>query len=272
MFFDLTVRSDAWGGPSQEIHGMQTGWIGNPAHRLVQALASLRTPDDLKMTVDGYYGAGDPMTEDDRMLIKRLAQRLDPKTILKNLGAQRFKQDSFEAALTEHCFGSEFNIDGIRAGHVIEDGHKVNICQEAVASMDLRPLPGMSVEQVTAALRRHFDSHGFPEVEIKVKSGYLGGRLPLRHWAVQELLGAYGDCGFDPEIWPRTATAIGADLFMNTVGIPWLASCPGHAGRKHGPNEYVQLSGFGKAVPFICRLIWRLAHAKGMPPRVASER
>lgn len=267
MFFDLIVRSGTWGGPSREIHGLQTAWIGNPAHRLVQALATLRTPDDLHMAVDGYYGAGDPVTEDDERLIKRLAQRVDPKVILKNLGAQRFKQNTFEEALKAHCFDSEFNISGIQAGHVMEDGHKVNICPEAIAAMDLRPLQGMTIEQVAASLRRHFDNHGFPEVEIKVKSGYLGGRLPLSHWAVQELLGAYTDTGFDPEIWPRTATAIGADLFMNKIGIPWIASCPGHAGRKHGANEYVQLSGFGKAVPFMCRLLWRLSKAEGFRSR-----
>lgn len=262
MFFDVRVRSGAWGGPIRELHGLHTSWIGNPAHRLVAALATLKTPDDLDVAVDGYYGDGDPVTPDDKVLIKQLAKRLKPETILKDLGAARFKQDNFEDALTAHCFLSEFNISGIRSGHFIEGGHKVNICPEAVASLDLRPLQGMTIEQVTGALRRHFDSHGFPEVEIEVKSGYLGARLPLKHWAVQELLGAYRDSGFDPEIWPRTATAIAADLFTHKVGIPWIATCPGHAGRKHGPNEYVQLSGYRAAVPFVCRLMWRLAEAK----------
>lgn len=261
LFFDLTVRSGSWGGPVRELHGLHTSWVGNPAHRLVQALATLRSKDDLKLTIDHYYGSGDPVTAEDRALIKTLAKRLDPNVILKNLGTARFKQDNFEDALLAHCFESEFNIDGIRAGHVIEGGHKVNIQPEAVASLHLRPLQGMSVEQAKQALRDHFDRHGFPEVEIKVKSGYLGARLPASHWAARELIESYRDSGFDPEIWPRTATAIAADLFTNTVGIPWICTCPGHAARKHGPNEYIQLSGYRKAVPFVCRLMWRLANA-----------
>jgi acetylornithine deacetylase/succinyl-diaminopimelate desuccinylase-like protein len=259
--FKLRVRAGEWGGPSKEIHGLNSTWIGNPAHYLVQALATLRTADDLDVAIEGYYGDGDPITEDDERLIKILAQRLDPRVVLKDLFAQRFKQPSFEEALKAHCFQSEFNISGLRAGHVIEGGHKVNISPEAVASLELRPLLGMTVEQAIGALRRHLDAHGFPAVEIEVGSGYLGSRLPVRHWAVQELLGAYADCGFDPEIWPRAAPAIAADLFTTTLGIPWIATCPGHAGRKHGANEYLQLSTFRQAVPFMCRLMWRLAHS-----------
>ena len=262
LFFNLRVRSGAWGGPVREIHGLHTAWIGNPAHRLVQALATLRTPDDLGVAIAGYYGSGDPVTPEDEALIKALARRLDPQEILKDLGAARFKQSTFEEALKAHCFESELNIDGIRAGHVIDGGHKINIQPEAVASLHLRPLQGMTVAQVMKALRDHLDRHGFREVEIEVKSGYLGARLPASHWAAQELLATYRDSGFDPEVWPRTATAIAANLFTETLGIPWICTCPGHAGRKHGPNEYLQLSGFRKAVPFVCRLMWRLARAK----------
>src|SRR5690606_19323933 len=113
------------------------------------------------------------------------------------------KYDRLEDALRAHCFDSEMNLSGIHAGHVIEGAHKCNISPEAVASLELRPLDGMSVAQVMGALRRHLDAKGFPEVEIEVHSGYLGSRLPVSHPAVQQLLGAYRDSGLDPEIWPR---------------------------------------------------------------------
>jgi acetylornithine deacetylase/succinyl-diaminopimelate desuccinylase-like protein len=263
MTFKLRVRAGAWGGPSRaEIHGLNTTWVANPVHRLVAALASFKSADDRKILVDGYYGAGDPVTSEDEKLLDALAARLDPAVILSDLGVARFKQDSFKDALRAHCFESEFNISGIKGGHVIEGGHKVVLPQEAVASLDLRPLDGMNVPQVTAALRAHLDRHGFPEVEIEVLNGYVGGRMPVSNWAVQELIGAYRDCGLDPEIWPRTAAAIAVELFKNKLGIPWLASCPGHAGRKHSANEYLQLRHYGTAIEFVIRLMWRLAEAK----------
>jgi acetylornithine deacetylase/succinyl-diaminopimelate desuccinylase-like protein len=262
MTFKLRVRAGDWGGPARaDIHGLHSSWIASPAQRLVAALASLKTENDLNIAVDGFYGKGDPITADDERLVQILAQRLDEKTVLRDLGAARFKQNDTASAIRAHCFQSELNISGLKSGYVIEGGHKVVLSNEAVASLDLRPLDGMSVPQVVAALRRHFDEHGFSEVEIEVLNGYVGGRLPVAHWAVQELLGAYHDCGFDPEIWPRTATAIAVELFRERLGIPWIATCPGCAGRKHSANEFIQLSSYRNSVPFMCRLIWRLAQS-----------
>ncbi len=260
--FKLRVRAGDWGGPARaEIHGLHSAWIANPTHRLIAALASLKTDRDLDVAIEGYYGAGDPITAEDEALVAALAGRLDPNVILQEVGARRFKQGTFIEALRAHIFQSEFNVSGIAAGHVIENGHKVTIPSEAVASLDLRPLDGMSVEQVMASLRSHLDRHGFPEVEIELNSGYVGGRMPVNHWAVQELIGAYRDVGLDPEIWPRTATAIAVSLFTKELGIPWIGTCPGHAGRKHSANEFVQLSTYRTAVAFMCRLMWRLAAA-----------
>jgi acetylornithine deacetylase/succinyl-diaminopimelate desuccinylase-like protein len=152
-------------------------------------------------------------------------------------------------------------VSGIQAGHVIEGGHKGVIPTEAAASLDLRPLDGMTVEQVITAIRNHLDRHGFHEVEIELRHGYAGGRMPSSHWAVQELIGSYHDVGLDPEIWPRTAAAIAVSLFTRELGIPWIATCPGHAGHKHSANEFVQLSSYRTAVAFMCRLMWRLARA-----------
>jgi acetylornithine deacetylase/succinyl-diaminopimelate desuccinylase-like protein len=269
MTFKLRVRAGAWGGPTRaEIHGLHSTWIANPIHRLTAALASLKSEGDLDVAIDGYYGTGDPVTAEDETLINVLARRLDPNVILKEIGASRFKQDTFAAALRAHIFQSEFNVSGIQGGHVIENGHKVVIPSEAVASLELRPLDGMTVEQVMACLRAHLDRHGFHEVDIELNHGYAGGRMPVNHWAVQQLIGAYRDVGLDPEIWPRTSAAIAVSLFTGELGIPWIATCPGHAGRKHSANEFVQLSSYRTAVAFICRLMWRLAGAPAASPAI----
>lgn len=262
MTFKLRVRGGDWGGPvKRDIHGLHSSWIASPAQQLVAALASLKTANDLDVAVESFYGDGDPITAEDEQLVLELAKRVDAQALAQELGVARFKQDSFADAIRAHCFQSELNISGLRSGYVIEDGHKVVLSHEATASLDLRPLDGMTVPQVTSALRRHFDKHGFKEVEIEVLNGYVGGRQPVSNWAVQELLGAYRDCGFDPDVWPRTATAIAVELFTKRLGVPWIATCPGHAGRKHSANEYLQLSSYRSTVPFICRLMWRLANS-----------
>ncbi len=263
MTFKLRVTAGEWGGPARsDIHGLHEAWIANPAQRLVAALASLKTADGLEIAVEGYYGDGDPITAEDEELVQALARRINADSLKAELGIARFKQDRLADAIRAHCFQSELNISGLQSGYVIENGHKVVLPQVATASLDLRPLDGMSVEQVVGAMRRHLDKHGFKEVEIEVLNGYVGGRQQVSNWAVRELLGAYKDTGLDPDIWPRSATAIAVQLFQK-LGMPWIATCPGHAARKHSANEYLQLSSYRNTVPFMCRLMWRLSQAEG---------
>lgn len=259
----LRVKAGEWGGPVRsEIHGAHNSWVASPPQRLAQALATLKTPDDLDVAIEGFYEGLEPPTEDDERMLAVLEQRLDPKAILKEIDVVRFKQKNFKDALRAHCFVSDFNVAGLKSGNVIEGAHKASVPSEAVAAIDFRPLEGMSMERIETAMRAHLDNHGFPEVAIEMQSGYIGARLPVTNWAVKELLQSYNDCGFDPEVWPRTATAIAADLFARRVGVPWLATCPGHAARKHSANEYIQIAGFKIAIEFVTRLMWRLASAK----------
>lgn len=260
MTFKLRCSGGQWGGPlTTDIHGMHSSWIGNPLFRLVQALASMKTADDLDVAIEGYYqGRREPTAADLRM-VKKLASRFDLKSFLRQMDVSCLKQKTPQEAILDHCFKSEFNLSGIKGGVVIENGHKVIIPREAVASLDLRLVDGMSVETVTHALRAHLDKHGFKDIKLEVLNAYAGGGTPIDNWAVGELLAAYGDVGLDPEVWPSTSTAIACGLFTKALGIPWIASCPGHAGGKHGANEYIQVKGFKDAVDFIIRLIWRLS-------------
>ncbi|HTH98360.1 MAG TPA: M20/M25/M40 family metallo-hydrolase [Stellaceae bacterium] len=267
----LRCKAGDWGGPVRsEIHGAHNSWVASPPMRLAQALATLKTPDDLDVAIEGFYEGLEPPTEDDRRILAVLTQRLDPKKILDGIDVKRFKQASFADALYAHCFVTDFNVAGLQSGNVFEGGHKASVPSEAVAAIDFRPLEGMSMEKIETAMRRHLDKHGFPEVQVEIQSGYIGARLPITNWAVQELLGAYKDCGFDPEVWPRTATAIAADLFARKVGVPWLATCPGHAARKHSANEYITIAGFRDAIEFITRLMWRLGTAKPGAAKVGA--
>jgi acetylornithine deacetylase/succinyl-diaminopimelate desuccinylase-like protein len=79
---------------------------------------------------------------------------------------------------------------------------------------------------------------------------------------VQELLQCYADCGYDPEIWPRTARSIASGLYTRELGLPWIATMPGHAGRQHAANEFITIKGYRTAIAFAIRLLWRLGNAR----------
>ena len=262
MTLKLRVKGGAWGGPvTAEAHRRAPIWVASPLHRLVAALASLKSPDDRDITVAGFYDPVPAPTEQDERLIAALAKRVDADALLSEAGAVRFKQDSLLEALRSYCLKTEINVSGVSGGTVIEGGHKVELPNEAVASLDIRPLDGMTVEHITDCLRKHLDKFGFNEIVIEVLSGYQGGAMPVDNWAVQALLDTYRETGHDPEIWPRSSAGIASYQFIEKIGIPWIATTLGHSGHKHAPNEYVQVNGYSDAIGFIVRLMWRLAEA-----------
>jgi acetylornithine deacetylase/succinyl-diaminopimelate desuccinylase-like protein len=266
MTLKLRCRGGAWGGPQDaEIHGAHSTWIANPAHRLAAALASMKTADDLDVAIEGFYDGRKEPTPEDEVLIDKLVRRFNAERALIDLNVARFKQESVRDAIRARCFQSEFNVAGLRSGYVAEGAHKVIVPHEAVAALDMRPLDGMSTDNMLAAMRRHLDRHGFPDIIVEpLSQGYAGGGSPPGDWAVESLLGTYRDCGLDPEVWPCDALAIAAKLFTD-LGMSWIATVPGHANRRHSANEYIQLSGYRRSIDFTIRLMWRIANAARSP-------
>lgn len=261
MTLKLRCRGGDWGGPrNAEIHGAHSTSIANPAHRLIAAMATMKSADDNDVVIEGFYEGRPAPTPGDEELIRQLAKKFDSARLLSDLGVARFKQDTVEAALRARCFQSDFNVAGLKAGYVSETGHKVIVPHEAVAAIDIRPLDGMNVEAIVNSIRRHLDKFGFPEITVELMNGYVGGGSPPEDWAVQELLGTYSDCGIDPEIWPRESLAIAAKLFTD-MGMSWIATLPGHANRRHSANEYIQVKGYRTAIEFTTRLMWRIGNA-----------
>jgi acetylornithine deacetylase/succinyl-diaminopimelate desuccinylase-like protein len=258
----LRCRGGDWGGPrGAEMHGAHSTWVASPAYRLISALASMKTANDYDVAIEGFYDGRVPPTPGDEELVKKLVARIKPERLRADLNIARFKQDTLEGAIRAKSFQSEFNIAGLKSGYVSESGHKVIVPHEAVAALDMRPLDGMTVENMISSIRRHLDKHGFPDVSVELMNGYVGGGSPPENWAVKALLATYADCGIDPEVWPRESLAIAAKLFTD-LGMPWIATLPGHANRRHSANEYIQVKGYRKAIEFTIRLFARIADAE----------
>jgi len=252
------VTGGDWGAPTgTSIHGLHTNWIANPAHILIKALASMKSDDDRDVTIPGFYGSYAGPTAPEVALIDHLVEQYDPEPLLAALGVKRHKQDRLWDSIYDHCFKSEFNVSGLAAGVIIEGGHKVVIGHEAVASVDIRPV-GQSIAEISEAISDHLDAH-FPEVKWELQNSYTGDRVALDSWPVQRMLEAYSEMGLQPQVWPSMAAAIAVSLWTKDVGIPWIMGMPGHAGGKHGANEYIVVDGFRQSCEFGVRLLARLA-------------
>ncbi|MBY3130264.1 M20 family metallopeptidase [Rhizobium laguerreae] len=138
----------------------------------------------------------------------------------------------------------------------------------AWARCQLRFVVGVDVKDILPALRRHFDSHGFPQVQIAQASDeiFYATRLNPKHpwvgWAVDSISRTTGKT---PAILPNLGASLPNDTFSETLDLPtiWVPhSYPGCS--QHAPNEHLPLSIAREGLALMAGLYWDLGEP-GVP-------
>jgi len=259
-FCELVARGGEWGGPvSAAVHGSRGVWFHNPAWWLVHALATLLSPDQTRVLVEGFSDGALPPDEEDEVLLAALEATFDARAQLRESGIQRFKYDlQGTALLRNYLFEPTINIDGLLGGYV-GVGDKSVIPPVAAAKFDCRLVRRMRPERVAAALRRHLDQHGFAHLELRVSDAYPTARTSVRAPIVQALLETYRTFGTDPEVWPSIASSMPLYLFTEVLGLDMVSGGLGHGGRAHAANEYASVAGAHLFEKSIATLFYVLA-------------
>ena len=238
---EFTCRAGDWGGPHAEIHSSAGNWVGNPAWRLVQALATL-IDEHQNLVVEGLPRLGDMLADDERLLALQAA-RFAPDVVLANLNTARFKQKLPAIDLLRNlAFAPVLNINGLQSGYLGEGSHTI-LPTQARALTDLRLPPGFEVEAPVAAIRRHLDRHGFGDIEMAMDSGYPGARTPHAAPVIRAQIAAYQAHGFEPNVRPVEASATPYYLFTDVLGLDFAWGGLGTAGGSHGPDEWCSVAG-----------------------------
>lgn len=238
---EFICRAGAWGGPRVEVHSSVGNWVGNPAWRLVQALATL-VDEHQNLRVDGLPRYGDISPEDERLLARQ-AERFVTDVVLANLNTARFKQDlPAVALLRDLAFAPVLNINGLQSGYLGEGSHTI-LPTQARALADVRLPPGFAVEPTVTAIRRHLARRGFGDIEVVMDSGYPGARTPFGTAVIQAQIAAYQAHGFEPDVRPVEASATPYFLFTDVLGLDFAWGGLGTAGGSHGPDEWCSVAG-----------------------------
>jgi acetylornithine deacetylase/succinyl-diaminopimelate desuccinylase-like protein len=162
-YVQLHVRTLAY-----DAHSGGARLLPNAAWRLVQALATLRGPDDA-LTIDGYLDHVRQPTEAQLAHLRTLP--FEEAEIKRIYGCPVFVggRTGFAAQVAE-TFQPTSNIAGLVSGFTGE-GEKTIVPAEAWAKMDLRLVPDLDPEIALRCLREHLDRRGFTDVEIEPGSG-----------------------------------------------------------------------------------------------------
>ena len=244
LYLDLEVTGGKWGGPQKiDLHSMNAAWVGSPAWRLVNALATMRQGDDI--LIEGFYDDLEPLSEADEQLTRRFASVFDEEMFLnERLYASRFLHDMHgEEAVRKLMWTPTLNIDGIWSGYT-GPATKTVIPYKAQAKVDVRLVPPLTAEMMLEKIKKHLHKHGYDDVKITVRQSSPWSKSDPEALACRAALMALDNSGCDQgyawSIFPGTGPAY---LFTQRCGVPFVSYGLGQGGRIHAPNEYHTVKG-----------------------------
>lgn len=242
IYFELEARGGDWGGPAMaEVHGSLKALVDSPALRLVQAIASLTSPDGNTLLIPGYYDAVQAPTEAEQRLINALAREPNDRQMQQALGVSRWI-DGVEGrdALVRNLYEPTLNINGIWGGYT-GDGVKTILPHVATAKIDSRLPPGLEPDEAFRLLREHLDAQGFDEIVIRPMSGYPAAVTGVDEPLVQAAIGVFNKYGVPLKVSPWLAGSAPFYQFTRTLGLPFVFGGLGHGSGAHAPDEYMLL-------------------------------
>ncbi|MEH6421368.1 M20/M25/M40 family metallo-hydrolase [Pseudomonas sp. CGJS7] len=242
LYMELEAKGNAaTGGPQRsEVHGSLAAKLDSPSWRLVQALATLTTPDG-EIAVPGYRDAiRAPNVEEQRLFNGILRGReADAAKQLESLGAARWKNGrDYRDATAAELFDTTLNIDGLVGGYTGE-GVKTILPHKAVAKVDSRLVPDQTPDQAMALIRKQLDAKGFEDIEVRKLSGYPPAQTSVEAPLTRAALSVYRKYGLTPTVAPRIGGSAPYYVFTQTLGLPMISGGLGHGSGAHAPNEYM---------------------------------
>lgn len=238
VYFELEARGGAHGGPvDAEIHGSYKAIVDSPALRLVNAIASMTSPDGNTVTIPGYYDAARAPDEAEQRLINGLVREGTLETVRETFGIARWI-DGLEGrdATVRLLFEPTLNVDGIWSGYTGE-GVKTILPHVATAKMDSRLPPDLEPDSAMAMIRAHLDAQGYDDLEIRAMSGYPAANSPVDAELVQIAIGVLNKYGAEPTVSPWLAGSAPFYQFTRVLGLPFVFGGLGHGSGAHAPNE-----------------------------------
>jgi len=264
---ELIASGERWGrGPARDVHSANRARLDSPAFHLVQALATLVTPDG-DPTIDGFADAALPPSEAESAMLDVAASRLDEATAKKLLSARVWAHDlPWRASLERLLFAPTVNIEGLVAGYT-GPGGKTVLPHRAVAKLDLRLVPDMTYAGAIAALKAHLEKRGYGDIEVNPSGGYDPTGASADAALIRAQLSVYRRTGLDPILWPRNAGSYPGYVFTgDPLRLPAGHFGLGHGSGAHAPDEYFviessnpKVAGWDGAVGAFVEYLYELA-------------
>lgn len=245
---------------AQDAHSAGATILPSAAWRLVQALNSIKGPDD-RCLIPGFYDDIRPATPAEDEALEDLPD--DAAEWRETFGVDSFIGGLQGADLRRrHLFGPTANIDGFLSGYT-GPGMKTVLPAQATAKMDFRLVPDMRPDDIFKKLRAHLDRLGFDDVDVAMLAGVYPARTPVDSpWA--RLVGetAHEIYGQPPAVSPTMAGTGPMYEFGVMLDMPIATAGVDHPSHNiHAPNENISVEDFLLGARHLALIMERFARS-----------
>src|SRR5215813_5342422 len=247
---EMISSGEKWGrGPRKDVHSSNKARLDSPAWHLVEALASLVTPDGNEPAIEGYARKAKPLSPEQKKMIEVAAKRLNEETAKKGMGVEHWVHDvSWEQALELLVSKPTINIEGLVGGYT-GPGGKTILPGRAVAKLDLRLVPDMTAKESLEQFKAHLAKRGFGDIEVNMTGGYDPTSTPADAKIVRAEETVYKRHRIDPVVLPRLAGSWPGYVFTGEpLKLPAAHFGLGHGSGAHAPDEYYVIESKNAAV------------------------
>jgi acetylornithine deacetylase/succinyl-diaminopimelate desuccinylase-like protein len=237
---ELISSGEKWGrGPRKDVHSSNKARLDSPAWHLVEALATLVSPDGNDPAIEGFAAKARPVSDAEKKMITEAASRLSEANAKKLLGTDHWVHDvNWREALELLVSRPTVNIEGLVGGYT-GPGGKTILPGRAVAKLDMRLVPDMTAAEALAALKAHLAKKGFSDIEVKMSGGYDPTSTPADAEMIRVSNAVYRRHGIDPVLLPRNAGSWPGYVFTGEpLRLPAGHFGLGHGSGAHAPDEY----------------------------------
>jgi acetylornithine deacetylase/succinyl-diaminopimelate desuccinylase-like protein len=237
---ELISSGEKWGrGPRKDVHSSNKARLDSPAWHLVEALATIVSPDGNDPAIEGFAAKARPLSDSEKKMIAEAARRLNEAEAKKLLGVQHWVHDvSFQESLELLTSRPTVNIEGLVGGYT-GPGGKTILPGRAIAKIDMRLVPDMTAAESLAALKAHLAKKGFADIEVNMSGGYDPTSTPADAALIRAATAVYKRHGVDPVMMPRLAGSWPGYVFTgDPLRLPGGHFGLGHGSGAHAPDEY----------------------------------
>lgn len=235
-------------GPDHDLHsGMYGGAVKNPAMALSQLLATMKNEDEV-ITVDGFYDDVEPLTDEERELIKQV----DGEDYKASTGVEETVSEKGYTAKEHTMARPTFEINGMFGGYQGE-GTKTIIPSSATAKITCRLVPGQDPDHIQQLLVDHINQNKPAGVTVDIKKENLSAKaykVDPNNPLIEKAAESYTKAFEKETVFVRMGGSIPVVEWIEAIyQIPIVLLGFGTPDdRLHSPNESFPLNSYDKGM------------------------